>query len=95
MNSMDKKFQILAQIQKLTEELNAIDNKWQFNSADRTWTYKGIVYKYNVGIVGIPENLPEKMPFVPRKGFNNALAIALYDLGYRADAKGMTFIKAA
>jgi hypothetical protein len=92
---MTKQEKIMSQIQKLTAELNAIDNKWQFNSADRTWTYKGIVYKYNVGIVGIPENMPEKMPFVPRKGFNNALAIALYDLGYRADVKGMTFIKAA
>ena len=92
---MDRKAQIMAQIAKLTTELNDIDNKWSFNGTDRTWNYKGIIFKYNVGIVGIPEKMPEKIPFVPRKGFNAPLSIALKDLGYLPDNNGMDFIKAA
>jgi hypothetical protein len=92
---MEKREKILAQIKKLTAELNSIDNKWSFNSVDRTWNYKGIVYKYDVGIVGVPEILPEKIPFVPRKGFNASLAIALKDLGYLPAEKNMVFLKAA
>jgi len=55
---------------------------WKYNHADRSFNFKGVVYCSYHGIIGIPEELPAKMPQIKVWGMNVHVAKALAELGY-------------